>query len=132
MPSGMRRVASVTGMICSVFCFGSFQFGLYFKVIHITEVSYQLGSITFTCSSLAASCMSNMMVFWFRHIVTALWNPTSLTVIKSKVISERISKVEARILYAAYHLKEAARYLEEDNYHNRKEEVAELRERGSA
>ena len=121
MPSYMRRITSIGGPGFGVILFATMQFGLFFKLIAITDVTYQVGSVTFTCSNLATSCMTNIMVFWTRNVVTAIRNPESLTVIKSLVRSEKVSKVEARVLYAAFHLKEAARYLKD-----KKEAVEEV------
>jgi hypothetical protein len=113
MPSGMRRVTCIRGLGVAVFCFVVIQFGLFFKLIIITDVTYALGGITFTCSNLATSCITNLVFFWTRNVITAILHPTSMTVIKSLVKSEKTSKIEAKVLYAAFHLKEAARYLKE-------------------
>lgn len=113
MPSESRRVASIYGIGCGVLLLVAIQLGLILKMISVTEVVYQVGSITFTGSSLAISCTSNIIIFWTRNVMTAIRDPASLTVIKSNVKSEKVSKVEARVWYAAFHLKEAARHLQE-------------------
>jgi hypothetical protein len=105
----------------TIYAFGSgvvillvLQIGLFFQIIPITDMMYPIGSITFTGSSVASSCMTNIMVFWIRNLLQAYLKPTSLTVIKSLVTSEKVSRIEARVLYAAFHLKEAARHLQKD------------------
>ena len=113
MPTGLRKLSTISGVAIGIFWVSAVQFGFFFDLIRMTEVVYQIGSITLTCSSIATNCMSNIILFWTHNLVTAIWYPNSLTVIKSQVKSEKVSKIEARVLYAAYHLKEAARYLQE-------------------
>jgi hypothetical protein len=113
MPIVLRRMTTISGLGFGIVFLATIQFGFFIDLIRMTEVVYQIGSITLTCSSIATNCMSNIMLFWIRNWVTAFWYPNSLTVIKSQVKSEKVSKIEARVLYAAYHLKEAARFLQE-------------------
>ena len=70
------------------------QQGLIFHLIQVTDAEFQIGSVTLTCSSMAISSMTNIIIFWSRHVATAIWNPSSLTVIKSHVRSEKVSKLE--------------------------------------
>ncbi len=114
MPSGMRRRTSILGPGLGVTLLMILQIGLFMKLIAITEVTYSVGNITFTCSNLATSCITNIAVFWSRNVVTAILNPKGLTVIKSSVESVKISKIEARVLYAAFNIKEAAQHLQDE------------------
>jgi hypothetical protein len=114
MPSGMRRTTSILGQGAAVVILVIIQIGLFLKLIAITDVTYIIGNVAFTFSNMATSCMTNTIVFCCRNVVTAILNPRSLTVIKSAVQNVKISKIEARVLYAAFHLKEAARYLKEE------------------
>ena len=115
MPSGMRRRISILGCGVAVLTLICIQLGLFLKLIAITDVAYSIGNVTFTFSNLATSCMTNLIVFWSRNLMNAILNPRCMTVIKSPVESVKVSKVEARVLYAAFHLKEAARYLQAEN-----------------
>ncbi len=114
MPTGLRRSTTIYGLGFGVLLGIIFQLGLYFQWIHINEVFYQVGNITLTGSGIAANCTTNILVFWSRNVFTALRYPNILTVIKSPVKSEKVSKIEARVLFAAFHLKEATKYLQED------------------
>ncbi len=113
-PSGIRRISTICGIGFGCIFLLSIQVGLVMKWISVTEVKYQAGSVTLTGSGLATSCILNWIIFCIRNIHTAIWNPTSMTVITSSVKSERVSKTEARVWYTAFHLKEAARYLQEE------------------
>ena len=104
MPSGMRRSSSITTYSTGVISLVIVQAALLLKLIKIQDRSLQLGSITFTCSSFAVNFMTNMTIFWIRHIITAIRYPTSLTVLKSQVKSEKIPVAEAKLLIAAFHL----------------------------
>lgn len=114
MPTGLRRIATICGLGFAILLLLSFQLGLYFQWIHINEVFYQVGNITLTGSGIAANCTTNVLIFVTRNVLTAFWYPNILTVIKSPVKSEKVSKIEARVLHAAFHLKEATKYLQED------------------
>ena len=50
--------------------------------------------------------MTIIMVFWTRNLVTVIFYPRTLTVIKSLVISEKVSKADAQVIYGAFNLKE--------------------------
>jgi hypothetical protein len=113
MPSKIRQQSIVTGVGFSLAVGFTIFLGLFFKMIDISEVTFQLGNITFTSSSLATNCLTNWIVFGIRNVVIAILNPTCLVVIKSEVKSDRVSPTVARALYAAFHLKEAERYLQE-------------------
>ena len=115
MPSGMRRRSSIGGLGVGVLLLICIQLGLFLKLIAITDVAYSIGNVTFTFSNLATSCMTNVIVFWSRNLMNAILHPRCMTVINSLVESVKVSKVEARVLYAAFHLKEAARYLQAEN-----------------
>jgi hypothetical protein len=103
----MRRLTTFAGPAFAILVFASIQLGLFFEVIKVTEVTYQLGAIHLSCSSLTLSCMTNTMVFCARNVANSLFSPSNLTVIKSSVTSEKLTKVEARILRSAFHFKEA-------------------------
>ncbi len=113
MPTGVRRIVTIVGVTSGILFIAAVQLGLFFKLIHITDVIYPMGGITLTCSSFATSSMTHIIVFWARNVVTAIFYPNSLTLITSLVKSEKVSKIEARVWHASFHLKEATRYLQE-------------------
>ena len=119
MPSAMRRKFGILGSSAAIFGMIFIQLGLFMKWILITEVTYTIGNVTFTCSNITTSCLTNIIVFLCRNVLAAILKPKSMTVINSEVQSLKISKIEARVLYAAFHVNEVARYLEE------KEEITE-------
>ena len=115
MPSGIRRRSSILGCGVAILTLICIQLGLFLKLIAITDVAYSIGNVTFTFSNLATSCMTNLIVFWSRNLMNAILQPRCMAVIKSPVESVKLSKVEARVFHAAFHLKEAARYLQVEN-----------------
>jgi hypothetical protein len=110
-PGGTRRFTTICGIGIGVLTILSIQLGLYFRQIKIEDVVFHVGGLTLSCSSIATSCMTNWVVFALRNIFTAVWHPSSLTVIKSPIMRDKVTKIEARVLHAAFHLKEASEML---------------------
>ena len=69
------------------------QLGLLFKLIPIDDFPVILGYINFTMSSQVTNCLGNTTLYLSRNVAKALLRPDEMVVIKSPVVSEKISKV---------------------------------------
>ena len=69
------------------------QLGLLFKLIPIDDFPVILGYINFTMSSQVTNFLGNATLYLLRNAVNALLRPNEMVVIKSPVVSEKISKV---------------------------------------
>ena len=93
MPAHVRKIYSLAGPGFVVIIAGIVQLGLLFKLIPINDFPVILGYINFTMSSQVTNCLGNTTLYLFRNVVNALLRPNEMVVIKSPVVSEKISKV---------------------------------------
>ncbi len=116
MPSGSRRVVSITGILIAIIVVWILQLGFLFRLIPIQDAVLEIGFVRFTASGVVNSCMSNWVIFGIKNIIMAVCFPSVLTIIRSPVVSEKVTKMEERLFAAAYHLKEASKHLEEESH----------------
>jgi hypothetical protein len=111
MPTGSRRFSTFTGTTVGVIIVIIFQIGFFFKLIPIEDQTFDVGFVKFSASGMANSSMSNWVIFGVRNTITAICYPNRLTIIQSPVVSEKVTKLQEKLLTAAFHLKEAGRIL---------------------
>ena len=78
---------------------------MYRDWIQAKPFDYHLGAIHYTASGFASTCLTNIMIFWFRNISNALFDPNTLTVIRSKITSEKMTLTQSRIIRTGYHIR---------------------------
>ena len=93
MPAHVRKIYSLLGPGLGVIVLSIMQLGLFFKLIPIYDFPVILGYINFTMSSQLTNCISNATLYLSRNVAKALLRPDEMVVIKSPVVSEKISKV---------------------------------------
>ena len=93
MPAHVRILNSLTGPGFVVIIASIIQLGLLFKLIPIDDFPVILGYINFTMSSQVTNFLGNTTLYLLRNVVNALLRPNEMVVIKSPVVSEKISKV---------------------------------------
>ena len=93
MPAHVRKNYSLAGPGVGLILLSIIQLGLFFKLIPINDFPVILGYINFTMSSQVTNCLGNTTLYLLRNVVNALLRPNEMVVIKSPVVSEKISKI---------------------------------------
>ena len=93
MPAHARKVYSLAGPGFGFIILSIMQLGLFFKLIPINDFPVILGYINFTMSGQVTNCIGNVSLYLLRNVVNALLRPNEMVVIKSPVVSEKVSKV---------------------------------------
>ena len=96
---------------CGIWNFSS---GNFYSV-DLEDQTFDVGFVKFSASGMANSCMPNWVIFGVRNTITAICYPNThcdhSTIIQSPVVSEKVTKLQEKLLTAAFHLKEAGRIL---------------------
>ncbi len=114
-PNIVRRNVTILGVGYGIICLSGLMAGLIWRVISFHDYSLQLGRVKFSFSSFVSHCAFNWILFGIRNVVNAFVYPKNLVVIRSPIESGKVTQVEAKVMYAAFHLKEAAGCLKEEN-----------------
>ena len=93
MPAHVRKLYSLAGPGFGVIFLSIIQLGLFFKLIPIDDFPVILGYINFTMSSQVTNFLGNTTLYGLRNVVNVLLRPNEMVVIKSPVVSEKVSKV---------------------------------------
>ena len=93
MPAHVRKNYSLAGPGFGVIIACVTQLSLFFKLIPINDFPVILGYINFTMSSQVTNCLGNATLYFLRNAINALLRPSEMVVIKSPVVSEKVSKV---------------------------------------
>ena len=99
MPAHLRKALSFTGPGSGVIFLSVIQLGLFLKLIPIDDFPVILGHINFTMSSQVTNFLGNTTLYLLRNVVNVLLRPNEMVVIKSPVVSEKISKVVSKEEY---------------------------------
>ncbi len=83
------------------------QVALYFDWMELEPLIYPVGAIRFSASGMAFSCLKTLTVFGIRNLVTAIFFPNFLTVLKSRVRSDKMDATTAKVILASQHIKKA-------------------------
>ena len=113
LPSGLRRITQINGLGFTIIILVIVQIGLYYNWFQVENVEYNLGAIKMTASGFAATCNTNVLVYFVKNFVSALLHPERLVVIKAPVVTEKVNKIVSRVIRSAFNIEQIKETLEE-------------------
>ncbi len=92
---------TIFGMGAGIVIFSLVQTALYFNWMELAPVVYRAGAIYFTASGLASSCLRTLTLFCTKNLLTILFLPSCLTVVNSRMRTDKMNEATALVLVAS-------------------------------
>jgi hypothetical protein len=102
MPAGRRRITTILGASAGVIFLIFLQIALYFNWMELEHVTVSVGAIHYGASGIASTSLWTVTLFYGKNLVTAIWYRESLTVLKSRIRSDKMEATGARIVQASH------------------------------
>ena len=87
------------------------QGGLFFKVMPVEEFRFHLGWVNFTATGSASNFGTSIIVYLIKNLCTASFYPKSFTVLRSRVRSDKMTSVQAKLVTSAAYVNEVAKIM---------------------
>ena len=103
LPAGARRF-SKPSLIFSLGFMATFQVCLYYNWFQTERKQFYVGEMVFTAESIMSGATTSIMILFVKFLISSVFHPSSMTVVKARVKSEKVESGTYSMLVAMFEM----------------------------